>query len=51
VESLAELHELSVRQRRELKRTGSVELRKNQGAEYCEVSDCDCADVSVHDDN
>ena len=50
VDTLADLHELSTRQVKELRRTGSVELKQEQGAEYCEWSLCSCWTPEVHND-
>jgi len=55
VEGLNSIYELSTRQVRELRRTGSVLLTRGQGGEYyewseCKWSECNCPEPWIHDD-
>ena len=52
VDDLASLFELGRNRRAELKRNMYLELNSNRdGAEYCEIEECDCDDMSVHSDS
>ena len=51
VEDLALIHDLGRDPRRELKRTGSLELNiRRYGNEYCEIVECACATPEVHNE-
>ena len=51
IEDLASLFGLGRRRIATLKRYGSLELGRRDGAEYCEVTQCDCDDPAVHSDS
>ena len=49
VDDLASLHELGKTRTATLRRTGSLELNIHRdGNEYCEITECDCADPDCH---
>jgi len=51
VDSLAELFGLGRVRKRELRDTRSLELKPSRdGAEYCEIQECNCEDPAVHSD-
>ncbi len=52
VDALATIHELGAKRRAVLKRHGYIELNpRRDGNEYAEITECDCADPSVHSDS
>ena len=52
VDDLAAMFTLGRDRRRELKRNQSLELRPaRDGAEYCEIVECDCNDPDSHNDS
>lgn len=51
IESLADICELSKRQRMELKKFGITDLKKNQGNEYAEIVKCNCSEPGEHQDD
>ena len=51
VDSMIALYELSRRQATELRQTGIVNLRRDQGGEMCKVSDCNCHEPWIHSDD
>lgn len=50
INSMISLYELSRRQATELRKYGTVALKRTQGGAYCEVSECDCAEPWEHDE-
>lgn len=50
VDYLISLLGLSKRQKRELLSCGITECRQDQGAEYCEVTECECSSPHEHQD-
>lgn len=50
VDTLGELHELTIPQRKSLRRVGLVDLHESQGGGIVEVMDCECEDMEVHND-
>lgn len=52
VDVLADLFELGRNRRRDLASSDYLELRPNRdGAEYCEITSCDCENPDVHCDS
>ena len=52
VEDLAQVHELSERKRRILRKDLYLEMDLHtQGNEYCQVTECDCNEPEIHNDN
>lgn len=51
VDTMKDSLELSRRQTTELRQTGSVNCTRSQGADYCEISECDCKEPWTHDEN
>lgn len=51
VDTLSDLHEMSHSQQKDLRRTGSVELKPYQGAEYANITECSCGDPERHCDD
>lgn len=50
VESLAQLFELSEGRKRTLRADGWLDLKPDEGAEYAEITDCDCDEPWQHSD-
>ena len=51
VNGLCDLFELGRTRRSRLSRGKYLELTAKDGAEYCEIVSCDCADAESHNDN
>ena len=51
VEALAAMFELGRTRRTRLYAHRYLELRRADGAEYCEITECDCATPEVHSDS
>ena len=50
VDDLSSLHELSRRQRKELRQDRTTELTPDQGAEYAEIVECYCDTPEDHEE-
>lgn len=51
VDSLASVHDLGQNRQKRLRRDLHLELNRDDGAEYCEIVECDCDDPTTHNDD
>lgn len=49
-EDLAAVFELSGRATKRLARDGYLDLPRGAGADYCEITECDCSNPEQHED-